>query len=299
MIPLQKDLIGPLEDSKVAVIGASGRMYALPDDMLAQSAGYVFRPQKVGEAVDMMAALNEELTRRGVKFLVAVPPNSSTIHQNALPSWARNRGRKTEYLLLLAARDVKTVDLRPALREPRAFGATYFLNDLRWNVNGAIAGYNAIVGGRSVLRDRPPMKKTGGDIATLAGIADKVVETTPTLALNPIGRDERLSHSLEGRIEAACGMSDHAIVTGRPGPTIMAIGDSFTVGYFPLFLSQHVGRAVWFHHKYCGFDRASIDRIRPDEVWWMPVERYLICRPGKKLKNFRQAEARGKVVIHN
>ncbi len=98
MIPLQKDLTGPLvQDSNVAVIGASGRMYALPDDMLAQSAGHVFRPQKVGEAVDMMAAMNEALTRRGVKFLVAVPPNSSTIHQNALPSWARNRGRKTEY----------------------------------------------------------------------------------------------------------------------------------------------------------------------------------------------------------
>ncbi len=78
-------------------------------------------------------------------------------------------------------------------------------------------------------------------------------------------------------------MPDHAIVSGRSGPTIMVIGDSFTVGYFPLFLSQHVGRAVWSHHNYCGFDWASIDKIRPDEVWWMPVERYLVCRPGQHL----------------
>ena len=83
------------------MIGASGRMYALPDDMLAQSAGRAFRPQKVAEAVDMMVAMNEALARRGVKFLVAVPPNSSTIHQDDLPSWARNPGRKTEYDLLL------------------------------------------------------------------------------------------------------------------------------------------------------------------------------------------------------
>lgn len=312
MIRLHKDLTKPLlfQDSNVAVIGASGRMYAVPDDMVAQSAGRVFRPQKVAEAVDMIVAMNDALARRGVKFLVAVPPNSSTIYQDDLPLWARNPGRKTEYDLLLqelAARGVKTVDLRPALKAARASGAAYFLNDLHWNVNGATAGYNAVVeadGHPDWKIDPssaigPPMKKTGGDIATLAGIADKVVETTPTLALNPIGRDEQLSHSLEGRIEAARGMPDHAIVTGRPGPTIMVIGDSFTGGYFPVFLSQRVGRAVWFHHNYCGFDWASIDRIHPDEVWWMPVERYLICRPGQKLKNFPQGEARSKMVIDN
>jgi hypothetical protein len=207
----------------------------------------------------------------------------------------------------LAARDVKTVDLRPALKDARASGAVYFLNDLHWNVNGAIAGYNAVVeadGHPDWKIDRasaigPPMERKGGDIATLAGLADKAVETTPTLALHPVGRDEQLSHDVEGRIEAARGLPDHAIVTGRSGPTIMVIGDSFTDGYFPLFLSQHVGRAVWFHHNYCGFDWASIDRIRPDEVWWMPVERYLVCRPGQKLKNFPQGEARENAVIDN
>ncbi len=273
MIRLHKDLTKPLlfQGSNIAVIGASGRMYAVPDDMVAQSAGHTFRPQKVAEAVDMIVAMNDALARRGVKFLVAVPPNSSTIYQDDLPGWARNPGRKTEYDLLLqelAARDVKTVDLRPALKDARASGAVYFLNDLHWNVNGAIAGYNAVVeadGHPDWKIDRasaigPPMERKGGDIATLAGLADKAVETTPTLALHPVGRDEQLSHDVEGRIEAARGLPDHAIVTGRSGPTIMVIGDSFTDGYFPLFLSQHVGRAVWFHHNYCGFDWASIDK---------------------------------------
>ena len=102
MIRLHKDLTKPLlfQDSNVAVIGASGRMYAVPDDMVAQSAGRAFRPQKVAEAVDMIVAMNDALARRGVKFLVAVPPNSSTIYQDDLPKWARNPGRKTEYDLL-------------------------------------------------------------------------------------------------------------------------------------------------------------------------------------------------------
>jgi hypothetical protein len=63
-----------------------------------------------------------------------------------------------------------------------------------------------------------------------------------------------------------------------------------------LFLSQHVGRAVWLHHNYCGFDWAWIDKIRPDEVWWMPVERLLVCRPGQKLKNFPEGEPSRNVV---
>jgi alginate O-acetyltransferase complex protein AlgJ len=303
MIRLHKDLTKPLfgDSNSIALIGASGRMYALPDDMVAQSAGHTFRPQKVAEAVDMIVAMNDALARRGVKFLVALPPNSSTIYQDDLPGWARNPGRKTEYDLLmeqLAARGVKTVDLRPALKKARASGATYLLNDLHWNVTGAVAGFNAVVeadGHPDWAIDPssaigPLVEKKGGDIATLAGVADKAVETTPSLVLQPVGRDEVLSHGVEGRIEAARGMPDHAIVSGRSGPTIMVIGDSFTVGLFPLFLSQHVGRAVWFHHNYCGFDWASIDRIKPDEVWWMPVERYLVCRPGQYPQGLRGDE---------
>jgi alginate O-acetyltransferase complex protein AlgJ len=303
MIRLHKDLTKPLwsGESGIALIGASGRMYALPDDMVTQSAGRTFRPQKVAEAVDMIAAMNDALARRGIRFLVALPPNSSTIYQDDLPSWARNPGRKTEYDLLfeeLAARGVKTVDLRPALQKARALGPAYFLNDLHWTVNGAVAGFNAIaeadghpdwaIDPSSAIG--PLAERKGGDIATLAGVADKAIEATPSLVLKPVGHDELLSHGVEGRIEAARDMADHALVSGRSGPTIMVIGDSFTVTYFPLFLSQHVGRAVWFHHNYCGFDWAAIDRIKPDEVWWTPVERYLVCRPGQYPQGLRGDE---------
>jgi alginate O-acetyltransferase complex protein AlgJ len=309
MIRLHKDLTKPLlfDDSNVAVIGASGRMYAVADDMVAQSAGRVFRPQKVADTVAMIVGMRDALARRGVKFLVALPPNSSTIYQDDLPHRARNPGKPTEYDLLLkelAARDVKTVDLRPALREARASGDTYLLNDLHWNAPGAMAGFNAVVeadGHPDWKIDPstavgPPMERRGGDIATLAGVADKVVEMTPSLVFKPVGRDEPLSHGLEGRIEGARDMADHEIVADRPGPTIMVIGDSFTVGYFPLFLSPHVGRAVWLHHNYCGFDWAWIDKIQPDEVWWTPVERLLVCRPGQRLKNFPDGSPSGNVA---
>jgi alginate O-acetyltransferase complex protein AlgJ len=67
------------------------------------------------------------------------------------------------------------------------------------------------------------------------------------------------------------------ITAPHPGPTILVIGDSFTHSYFPLMLSQRAGRAIWIHYHECGFDWKLIDKLRPDEVWWAPTERFLIC----------------------
>ena len=43
-------------------------------------------------------------------------------------------------------------------------------------------------------------------------------------------------------------------------------------------LLQHAGRVIHLHHRWCGFDWKWIVQFHPDEVWWMPTERYLVCR---------------------
>jgi hypothetical protein len=47
-------------------------------------------------------------------------------------------------------------------------------------------------------------------------------------------------------------------------------------------LLQHAGRVVWLGHQHCRFDWAAIRRFEPDEVWWMPNERFLVCDPGAR-----------------
>ena len=37
-------------------------------------------------------------------------------------------------------------------------------------------------------------------------------------------------------------------------------------------------------HLVCGFDWNEVEKYRPDEVWWMPTERFLVCLPGVKPK---------------
>jgi hypothetical protein len=47
---------------------------------------------------------------------------------------------------------------------------------------------------------------------------------------------------------------------------------------------QHASRVIWMDHKSCGFDWADVEKYRPDEVWWMPDERFLVCKPDLKPK---------------
>ena len=44
----------------------------------------------------------------------------------------------------------------------------------------------------------------------------------------------------------------------------------------------------------CAFDWNAIDRYRPDEVWWMPTERALVCDPGARPLNFAAEAAAAK-----
>jgi hypothetical protein len=285
MIRLHKDLTHPVlfKVNTAVLMGRSGRMFYQGNEMVRQSAGLVLRDARVSQTARLIAEMRDALAKRGVRFLVAIPPNSSTIYQDDLPIWAQDKGRKTEYDLLLEdlkGYGVKTVDLRPVLTALQAQGEeAYLLYDAHWTPRGALAGFNAVVeaDGRAEWRLDPatvmgPLEeRKGGDIARLLGVQDDVHEQAKALRLTVQGTDQSLSAEI---------MPDHIVATARPGPTILVIGDSFTHSYFPLMLSQHGGRAIFIHHHECGFDWKLIDKFRPDEVWWVPTERFLLCDPG-------------------
>jgi alginate O-acetyltransferase complex protein AlgJ len=289
LIRAHKDLTKPmfgLGDDSV-LVGRDGRMFYLGEETVRQSAGLVLRDQRVADTVDLLTAMKEALARRGVGFLVASPPNAATVYQDDLPDWAQNAGRRTEYDLFLdglAAKGVKTIDLRPVMAAARAEGAAYYRHDTHWTALGALAAYDAIVerDGRADWRLNPdaaltaPVFRPGGDLARLLGVQDSVTEQIKDLALRS-GTKALLTSDPYG---------DFVMTSQRSGPTIMIIGDSFTGGIFAPMVSQHAGRVVWIDHQHCGFDWKVIDRFRPDEVWWMPNERFLICGPGVRPVDF-------------
>ena len=293
MIRLHKDLTRPLvpEGDPKVLVGRTGRMFLKLDGMVMQSAGLLVRDKSVSDTADLLAAMRDLLARGGVKFLVAIPPNSATVYPDELPIWARSNGRKTEYDLLLedlAAHGVKTVDLRPVMSAARSSGGAYYLHDTHWTPRGALAGFNAIVEADSHPDWRvdaqsalgPMTRKEGGDLAWLLGVQNDVVEKSEPLALPKDAEIEQLPGG-ESPV-----LPDRAYRSGKPGPTIMVIGDSFTNDEFPWMLLPHVGRVVWLHHRWCGFDWKWIKVFHPDEVWWMPTERFLVCHAGARPADF-------------
>jgi alginate O-acetyltransferase complex protein AlgJ len=289
MIRLHKDLTKPMlgfgNDS--VLIGRDGRMFYLGEEAVRQSAGLVFRDQRVADTADLLVSINEALKVRGIRFLVASPPNSATIYQDDLPQWARNRRRQTEYGALienLASRGVRTIDLRPTLRAAQAEGPAYYMHDTHWTPRGALAAFNAVAEADSHADWRieaksalgPLTSRKGGDLARMFGVQDNVSEQSEDLAL-PAGTKVLLSSDPFG---------DYVETSNKPGPTIMIIGDSFTGGDFATMAAQHAGRVIWVDHRHCGFDWAAIDKFHPDEVWWTPNERFLICGPGLRPVDF-------------
>jgi alginate O-acetyltransferase complex protein AlgJ len=286
LIQLHKDLTRPMLGfgGSEVLIGRDGRMFYLGAEMVRQSAGLIFRDQKVADSANRLVGMRDALEKRGIAVFVVVLPSTSSVYQDDLPIWAQSHGRKTEYDLFLqdlAERGIKTVDLRPTLRKTALEGEAYLLHDSHWTARGAIAGFNAAVDADYHPDWRidpakalgPPHERKGGDLARLLGEQDEVTETEEPLALPEVGKDENLSQDV---------MPAHMITTGKAGPTILVVGDSFTASFFPPMLAQHVGRAIWVHYNNagCSFDLSLVDKYHPDEVWWAPVERALICNSG-------------------
>ena len=272
--------------------GRNGWMFYRGDQMVLQSAGLVRRDQLVADTADLLMAMKNTLAARGIRLLVASPPNSATIYQDELPNWAQNQGRRTEYDLFMDAltvRGILAVDLRTTLREARTEGKVYHMHDTHWTARGALAGFNAVVptashpdwrlSAASVLG--PPVTIVGGDLARMLGVAADVTESDQNLVLPP-GKRELFSPEPFATYTLTV---DQPGPTIRSGPKIMIIGDSFTEGtvfspaWAPMLL-QHTREMVWLHHRLCGFDWKWIEQFHPDEVWWMPTERVLVCAPG-------------------
>jgi alginate O-acetyltransferase complex protein AlgJ len=283
------------EGNDLVLVGRHGRLFYLGDVSVQQSAGLVRRDAQVTETAEFLATMQDALGQRGARLLVASPPNAATIYQDDLPRWARNNGRSTEYTILLAdlaARGIKAVDLRPVVWAARSKGPSYSLYDTHWTPRGAIAGFNAIAeaDGHPDWRIEAdgalkPSIRPGGDLAGMIGVSDDVSEPFETLALPPA------TFPPGSRVDLTGGPFPTYVTTSdKPGETVMIIGDSFSIRYLAPMLVKHVGRVVWQHHKQCGFDWTLIDRFQPDEIWWMPTERYLLCTPNVRPEGFPIAQ---------
>jgi hypothetical protein len=235
---------------------------------------------------DKAAALRAHLAAKGAQLIVAIPPNGSTINRARLPVWAGEAPAVTEYDLMmraLAERGVTAVDLRAALAAS-AGRPTYRRTDTHWNRFGALVAYNAVVQAARkpewtidparVLKGFERVE--GGDLARLLAVAADVSDEDAVIDLASYGPAAPPATPLATQFESGGDL----VETGRAGPAVMVIGDSFTRGFWQDYFAAHAGRYLWMHHELCGFQRSVIDQHAPALVVLAPAERQMFCAGG-------------------
>jgi alginate O-acetyltransferase complex protein AlgJ len=271
------------------VIGRNRSLFLAGDATIDQATGAVLRTDQIAAFADSAAALRTHLAGRGARLLVAIPPNSATINYGELPAWVGPRPAVTEYDLMmqaLAARGVPAVDLRAPLVAAKSRGPTYRRTDTHWNRYGALVAYNAVVQavGRPdwvidparTLRGFTTVE--GGDLARLLAVADAITDEDAQIDLSAFGTPAA-ALPFDTQFESGGDL----VETGRNGPAVLVIGDSFTRVFWQDYFALNVGRYAWMHHELCGFKLSVLDKFGPELVILAPAERQMFCAGGSAL----------------
>jgi hypothetical protein len=264
------------------IVGRDNWMFLNGDGTIEQATGKLLREAEIATFVDHAAALKARLAVRNAQLLVAIPPNGPTINRARLPAWVGDAPAVTEYDLMLralAARGVPAADLRPALVAANAVNPTYRRTDTHWNRLGALIAYNAVV--RALGKDEwmiDPARvlrgfeaTTSGDLARLLAVVGE--DEDARIDLSPYGARPVEVAAVETQFESGGDLLE----SGRAGPTVIVIGDSFTRGFWQDYFALHAGRYVWMHHEQCGFKMSVLEAQAPDIVIFAPTERQMFC----------------------
>lgn len=279
--------------SEHVAFGRGDWMFLTDDAVFQQSMGQRMRVPQVTEFADVAAALQRELGSWGGKVVVAVPPNSQSVNRDGLPSWARVPEVATEYDLfagLIRERGIPFADLRAVLRDEKTREEVYLHTDTHWNNHGVLLGFNAIMdaAGRPDWRIAPQTVESGfrsvggGDLAHLAAVDAEVHDRQMVLDYSRLKPEPFTSVDLADRVPMPTYVATRE---GGAGPTVMVIGDSFTMGLFRAPLMLHAKRLIWTHHDQCGFKWDLVTKWKPDLLILAPTERYVLCAPGRVPRN--------------
>ena len=271
-------------DIAVAVDGKQGRMFLT--EGLLRSTGHEVDAKRAADYARFVCDVARGLAPTRTKLLFAIAPSPATIYPEYAPDWALPAKSPTEYDLILAGVrrcGVGPVDMRPGMRRWKRLTYLYRLTDTHWREFGALVGFNQMVRafGHPEWRLDPSQGRwvnvtlVEGDLPRLAGLPPRLEHDLATTYVElPPGARRRPIAGLTPSEKAPAFEVD----SGRPGASLLIVGDSYTEHYFPGFV-MHAGlaRMGWIHEEECRFDWRVIDRFKPDYLLLMPVERLAFC----------------------
>ena len=228
-----------------AVVGRDGWLFLT--DGLLQSTGRLLDPAPAIARLLHGLRLQrwgEGPATRAPRFSSPSRPRLASSFGQA-PTWAGPARRPTDYDRILAGVrrcGVHALDLRPVLTAAKPQGQLYRTTDSHWTPRGSLVGYEAIVAAMGRPDWTLPADQTtwqtaslsDGDLLRLAG-QEARAERRCGCTAGPALRHRRAAP----RSSLSATMGQPSLVeTGRAGPTVLIVGDSFTADHF------HALRAV-------------------------------------------------------
>lgn len=281
------------------LVGRDGWLFYRGDgDLESYRCRQPFTSQELDEWQQTLEYRREWLAQRGIRYLVVIAPDKSTVYPEFLPAGVPREGNSSRLDQFLARlrdeRQFDILDLRPELQQAKSRHPTYFHTDTHWNQFGAFVGYQQIMLYlRKWLPESRPMALTsfrvseraekGGDEARLLAWPKPPVDTQVELQpLQPL-RARRIDRGRSGGHKWRLYVCRKA-----PLPRVLVLHDSFFLAAMPFF-SEHWRRASY--HWTFQFPYETIDRERPQVVVQEIVERFLIARPAARQDGRRLAAA--------
>jgi alginate O-acetyltransferase complex protein AlgJ len=276
--------------SLAVVFGTNGWLYYTADSSLwfARRAN-PFAAAEIDRIADVLEQRTRSLAALGSVYLVMVAPNPATIYPEHEPQWLQRTapGPSRFDQLVAAASARKTfavVDPRASLFAAKAAspGVVYRPTDTHWNDRGAYVGYCALmlglaqsaatVGGMEIPAPLPldsfsvtPTDTTGGDLATMLGLADRYRERLDVIA--------PLHSRLANAVPADRRRPDFTTAWRGPAsrPRVLVFRDSYFSAMLPFF-AESFARVRYVLGPY---RESIVAEEKPDIVIEELVERFL------------------------
>ena len=181
-----------------------------------------------------LAKVAAKLKAQNIDLVVAIVPDKARVETESMtgPRSAQARARLPAWLDLLAAHDIKTVNLNPSFQSAPNRAALFWRTDTHWSQTGAAFAARTIAANVSTPIDRSHIFKTTEDAAETAGPGDllrlmsldKISDDLP-IKLRPVIDHQHLAHTVEVKADdGGAGLLDDG-----PSVEVALVGSSYSV----------------------------------------------------------------------
>ena len=218
------------------------------------------------------------LAKRGVRFLLVVAANKSTVYPEYLPGRVRRVSRRSRLDQLLevlrTGSQVEVLDLRPEMIRAKGALPLYWKTDTHWNDLGALRADQALM--KRLQRDFPTVRPFADGDFDVGWRVTEGGDLAQTLSLQESWLRERELRLAPRRpftarqVEPMRRMPGYSFVRTSTWaqsdahlPRVVMVHDSFYRRWRP-FLSEHFARVVYIWDWGMGLFPEVVERERPD-----------------------------------